>query len=503
MATQAWLRFCRVAEDRGSAPALVAGQEVLSFSGLYTAACGWADLLALEPGERVVISGVNSFAFASAVPGIWARGGIPVFVHRDAPASHLAHACQLTGAVRVLAEPERAGLPCIDAEVVPLVLPEGGQPPSPPPLQSGAEPASIVFTSGSTGLPKGVTQSAATLIDGAIRVASVLNFRQGDRILCPIPFSFDYGWGQLLSTLVCGFTLVLPEPQNSFGLCDALARWSPQVLAGVPALFADLVAGLAPIREAPRQSVRLITSTGSKIPAPVFSALLELFPDASIALNYGLTETYRSASLPTALARSHPTSVGHPMPGVDLAVIREDGTRTAPGEQGEIIHRGAGVFLGYWGDAVRTAQTLRPDPLWPHSHIRQPLVVYTGDLGHTDDEGLLYVHGRRDRQMKSMGMRVSPDEIEAILVDHELVAEAAVVARPHDTLGDLIVALIVPKSHLVDAAHTLKVLKGYARSTMSPAMQPRDWRILETLPRMPSRKVDYPSLVRLVRGADS
>lgn len=424
-----------------------------------------------------------------------------MFVHWDAPPSHLLHACRLTSASKVLADPGRLGADALGTKVVPLVLPEGGPAPSSP-QQSGAEPASIVFTSGSTGLPKGVTQAAATLMDGAMRVATALDYHPGDKILCPIPFSFDYGWGQLLSTLMCGFTLVLPEPQNSFGLCNALSRWSPQVFAGVPALFADLTVGLAPIRETPRESVRLITNTGSKIPSPVFAALLDLFPGAAIALNYGLTETYRSASLPTPLARSHPTSVGRAVPGVDIAVIRPDGTRAAPGEQGEIIHRGAGMFMGYWGDPARTAETLRPDPLWSHPSVNQPLVVYTGDLGHTDEEGFLYIHGRRDRQLKSMGIRVSPDEVEAILMESELVAEAAVVARPHDTLGDLIVALVVPKPDDRDTAGTLRLLKAHARATMSPAMQPRDWRILERLPRTATGKVDYPSLVSRARGAD-
>jgi acyl-coenzyme A synthetase/AMP-(fatty) acid ligase len=126
------------------------------------------------------------------------------------------------------------------------------------------------------------------------------------------------------------------------------------------------------------------------------------------------------------------------------------------------------------------------------------MAVFTGDLGHKDAEGRLYIHGRRDRQMKSMGVRVSPDEVEGLLMASGLLAEVAVVARAHDVLGDLIVAVLaLPEGG--DEVLTLKALKRHARAMMSPYMQPRDHLILPALPRNPNGKVDYPALKRLVQ----
>ena len=298
MSAQAWARFDRIAGANGGGDALVHGAARLSFSGLRAAALAWAGRLDAAPGARVIVSGGNGPVPAAAILGLWRRGAIPVLVHAEAPAQHLVHAARLTGAAAALLDADRAA-PGLGVETIRLETPDAPATPLPAvPRQSGAEPASILFTSGSTGLPKGVVQSAATLIDGADRVAAHLGYRADDRILCAIPFAFDYGWGQLLSTLFRGLPLVLPEPRSAFGLCAALDAHRPSVLAGVPALFADLLSGLSPIRGADRASVRLITNTGSKIPAPVWEALIETFPDAGIALNYGLTETYRSASLP-------------------------------------------------------------------------------------------------------------------------------------------------------------------------------------------------------------
>ncbi len=481
----------RIAGARGNAPAIVQGDLTLSFADLMDGGLRWAARLAIEPGERVILSAPNGPDFAAAVLGIWARGGIPTLVHADAPASHLAHAVAVTQARLLLGAVE------IDAcETIALRTPE--VPASVVRDSAGQtqdDPASILFTSGSTGLPKGVAQSAHTLVDSVGRIGRHMGYRADDRLVCPVPFAFDYGWGQLLSVLLGGTTLVLPAAPGGLALCEAIERHRPTVLAGVPALFADLFAGVAPVHATDLSSIRLVTSTGSRIPDAVFQAMLGAFPDADISLNYGLTETYRSASLPAALARSHSGSVGLGIEGVDLAVLREDGCVAAPGEEGEVVHRGAGVFLGYWGDPVRTAEVRRPDPLWPHRGIEPPYAVFTGDLGWKDSDGLLHLVGRRDRQLKSMGVRVSPDEVEALILSSGLVAEAAVVARPHHTLGQMIVAVVAPE----DPA-ALKPLKLHARQTMSPWMQPRDWRLVPRLPRLPGGKVDYAGLAQLVAG---
>ena len=503
MSTTLWHRFQTTATARGAAVALLHGERSVTFAELLGLAGGWAKKLDLSPGDRVVVSGRNSIELAAAVPGIWAHGAIPVFVHAEAPDRHLFHALQQTTAAKALLDAARdLGDFAAGVAVLPMQAELSAHVTHQVPEQTGLAPGSIVYTSGSTGAPKGVVQAAQTLASGVDRVAAAIGFRPDDSILCPIPFAFDYGWGQLLSLLLAGLPLVLPEPRSAIGLCAAISAHRPTILAGVPAVFADLLAGIAPIREIDRSSIRLITNTGSRIPAPVREGLIELFPKAALSLNYGLTETYRSATLPLSMADSHPSSVGFALHGSRLSVLRSDGTEAAAGEEGEIVHHGAGAFLGYWGDPVRTAEVLRPDPLWPEKDVPDPqaaapMAVFTGDLGHKDEDGLLYIHGRRDRQMKSMGVRVSPDEIEKLLLESQALREVAVVARPNDMLGDLIVAVLcLPVG--ADQATTLKNIKRHARETMSPYMQPRDYVVMKDLPRNHNGKVDYPGLVKLV-----
>ena len=496
MSQYCWQIFSEVAAKRGRHVALLHEDERLSFADLKSQAIDVAETLDLDAGEIAVINACNSVAFVTALLAVWARGGIPCFLHPEAPATHLAHVLATTRPRIVLRDALQA--PCTDARVVTLPVPVGSHRGSEAgfdredPADCGL-PASILFTSGSTGLPKGVTQSGASLLSGAQRVYASLGLHPDDLIVCPIPFTFDYGWGQLLSCLLLGLTLVLPSPANAFGLCDAIARHQPTVFAAVPSLAADLLSGLAPIRETNTRSVRLITSTGSRMPPAIAGQLLDCFPNALLSLNYGLTETYRSTTLDPALFRRHAKTAGKPIDGVDIRILRPDGSEASRGEHGEIVHRGAGIFTGYWGDEEATHNIRRPDPFDEDPRSPEGVAVFTGDIGFIDEHGLLHVVGRNDGQMKSMGVRISRDEIEHLLMDSGLVREAAVIGRSHDQIGDMVVAIV---SFVADQESdaSLKALKRFANRSMSRYMRPREYIVIDTLPRNTNGKIDYPVL---------
>ncbi len=333
-------------------------------------------------------------------------------------------------------------------------------------------------------------QSHGNLMRGCAAVGSYLGLRDDDILLCPVPWSFDYGYGQLLSTALLGITQVIPTAFNPFGICEAMSRHQPTVLAGVPSLFTYLMGGMSPIRETDRSSVRLITNTGGQIPAPVLRSLSEAFPASRIVLNYGLTETYRSCYIPEG-ATNRPGLIGRSIPGADVVVLREDGRVADMGEEGEIVHRGDYVCLGYWNDPEATSQAIRADPLAAPGNPCAGRAVFTGDHGYRDVDGLLVYRGRRDHLLKSMGIRTSPGEIEHLLYESGLVDVAAVFGRPHELLGHEVWAAVALKE---DTPQHRADLARYARSVMTPAMLPRRYLFKDPMPRTATGKIDYPAL---------
>jgi acyl-coenzyme A synthetase/AMP-(fatty) acid ligase len=500
-----WRRFEANVRDRGDATALLQGDRSVSFRALRAMALGTAALLAAQgvtPGARCLIWADATPEMAAAMLATWRLGGIIVLINEDAPATHFAHAARSTMATLAVVAPALLAVATAAAVVPVLAMHAGEGPPDDvaPPTGAIADtaPASILFTSGSSGLPKGVTQSHATLFAGCHMVAEHLGLTNDDRILCPVPWAFDYGFGQFLSTVILGVTQVLPVARNPFAVCDAITAHRPTVFAGITSVFAQLLRGLSPVRETDLSSLRLVTNTGGGIPPAIFADMLDLFAHCDISLNYGMTETYRSAGLPVAMAREHPASVGFAYPGVLLAVLRDDGSEAAPDEIGEIVHRGTGVFLGYWNEPERTAAVLRPDPLWPHPEISAPMAVFSGDLGWKDAAGRLFIKGRRDRQIKSMGVRISPDEVEQLIRSTGAVVDVAVVGVPHELLGEQVVAVIVAANAASDPVRALKL---FARSAMSKHMQPREYRIVDALPLTPNGKTDFAAVRVLVTTA--
>lgn len=476
--------------------ALLHGQQSVTYAQWHRRSLEYASVYRSEHGvrehDRVLLLMSPGLEMAAAVTGAWACGAIPVLMVHDERWPHVVHALETVSPRVIVTTVE--DFESDEPLPVPMIRPGD----APHQCEVGVrhirtvatDPASIVFTSGSTGKPKGATQSHGNLMAGCASVGGYLGLKPDDRILCCVPWAFDYGYGQLLSTIVLGVTQVLPEAPNPFTICAAIDAHQPTVLAGIPSLYTYLLQGLSPFRESNIGSIRLLMNTGGTIPRPVLNELLALCPDAQIFLNYGLTETYRTSFLDPSLVRQRPDSIGKPIPGVDIVIVRDDGTLAEPGEEGEIVHRGDFVFLGYWNNSEATAKALRPDPVLSPGTPGRP-ALFTGDYGVIDEDGFLYFRGRRDHQLKSMGVRVSPGEIEQMIHQSGLVREVAVFGMKHELLGDEIWAAVVAKDGVDDVKQA--VLK-HARETMSPYMQPRRFLIKDVLPRTRNGKTDYPAL---------
>ena len=201
-------------------------------------------------------------------------------------------------------------------------------------------------------------------------------------------------------------------------------------LTCVPPLWIQLTDQEWP--EEATRSLRYFANTGGRMPRATLDQLRAIFPEAKPYLMYGLTEAFRSTYLDPAEVDRRPDSIGKAIPNAEILVVREDGTPCEPGEEGELVHRGALVAMGYWNDPERTAERFRPAPGREAGLCTTELAVWSGDVVVADEEGFLYFVGRSDEMIKTSGYRVSPTEIEEVVYGTGLVRDAVAlgVRRP-------------------------------------------------------------------------
>ncbi|MEO8225730.1 MAG: acyl-CoA ligase (AMP-forming), exosortase A system-associated [Gammaproteobacteria bacterium] len=342
----------------------------------------------------------------------------------------------------------------------------------------------IFYTSGSTGLPKGVVLSHRNMVAGATSVASYLENRQDDRILSLLPLSFDAGFSQLTTGFHAGACVVLLDYLLAGDVVRQVRDQRITAITGVPPLWSQLADATWP--PGSTETVRYYATTGGVMPRPVLDKLRAAFPRARPFLMYGLTEAFRSTYLPPEEVDSRPDSIGRAIPNAEILVLRPDGTPCEPGEPGELVHRGALVSLGYWNNPAATAERFKPIPGSLATGGQPEIAVWSGDTVVRDEEGFLYFRGRRDEMIKSSGYRVSPTEIEDCLMRSGLVTEIVAVGVPDERLGQAVVMVAVASTGTGDAGPLL----DFAREKLPAYMVPRSvvWRT--SLPRNANGKFD-------------
>ncbi|MGI9049023.1 MAG: AMP-binding protein [Rubrobacteraceae bacterium] len=354
----------------------------------------------------------------------------------------------------------------------------------------------ILYTSGSTGMPKGVATSQRNLVAGAQIVSDYLGNTAEDRILSALPLNFDAGMSQFTTSLRAGATLVLQRSRLPGDLLKALRRHDITGVTGVPPLWGLLLRGAKTIEEKPLENLRYIANTGGRIPQANLDELKRLLTDlggTSIYLMYGLTEAFRSTYLPPEeIWRSSPDRgwcIGKAIPNTEVLVVDKEGRECAPGEVGELVHRGPTVAMGYWGNEEATRKAYRPNPLAPPELLDVEKVVYSGDLARRDEEGYLYLMGRADAMIKSQGYRMSPEEVEGLLVGSGLVHEACAFGVPDPEMGQQIVAAVTLKNGNEEGA--TDDIRRYCLENGPPYMVPKEILVQkEDLPKTASGKID-------------
>jgi amino acid adenylation domain-containing protein len=456
-----------------------------SFRELVARASAFAAMLQdrIEPGDRVGIFLERGADAAAAFFGVLAAGGVAININERLRPRQVEHILDDSSTTILLTSEDllsRQPRPLVcRPDVVTNPVPPGPWVPVP---KRGNDLAHIIYTSGSTGLAKGVMVSHANLWAGTRIVSGYLEISSEDRIASLLPFTFDYGLNQLLCAVNTGAELVVETAPLADQIVATLAAKRITVLPGLPPIWLQLLT--VPAFRKPLPDIRIMTNTGGAIPAPKVAELRAAQPHAKLFLMYGLTEAFRATYLPPDEVDRRPNSIGRAIPESEVLVVDEAGRLCPPGVSGELVQAGPTVALGYWKNPDATAKVFRP-----HPRRQAERAVYSGDLVRADEEGFLYFVGRRDKMIKTLGYRVSPDEVSEVLYRSGEVVEAVVGAEPDAARGMRIIAHVV-----LTANGSLNKLKSYCRMELPNYAVPARIDAHAALPRTASGKHDVSSL---------
>jgi long-chain acyl-CoA synthetase len=483
--------------------AVIAGERRLAYGELRDRAAGVAAGLAklgVERGDRVAMVMTNGVDAAVAIEGILRAGAALTPLNPTMKRDKVAYVLTDTAAAAVLCDAEHSELVSSAAERaggMPVVgdlegLARAGSPPPPPPLETDL--AAVLYTSGSTGEPKGVTLGHGNLAFATDAICDYLEMSADDRILCLLQLSFGYGLVQLLGAVRSGATLVLERGITVPGrIVQALEEQRITGLPGVPTIF-QVLTSLRGLAERELPALRFLTNAGASMPVATVEAVRRTFPGARLFLMYGLTECIRVSYLPPDQLERRPTSSGIPMAGTDAWVDDGEGGVAAADQVGELLVRGPHVMYGFGNRPDATAERLRPGR-WPGERV-----LATGDLFRRDADGYLHWMGRTDDLIKCRGEKVYPREVEEVLHGIAGVREAAVVGVPDPLLGHAVEAHVA-----ADSGHDLdeRALRRACAEALEEHKVPRRVSFHDSLPRNPRGKVDRRALVTQAGGDGS
>ncbi|MDM7926406.1 MAG: AMP-binding protein [bacterium] len=475
----------------------------------------------LAPGAAAGIYMDKTIDQVLAMFGAWMAGGVVVLLNPILAEDQVLHIVKDCG-IRTLAAsrdtltPDGRGRERIaperwaEAGITGAVVFGGGKDSGFPSLRSGtglkrmcrpedmpaaaAEPkritddvSHIIYTSGSTGLPKGIVVTHRNSIDGAKIVSAYTGLSGDDRILGLLPLNFDYGFNQLMDAVLLGGTLVLHQFFMPNDLLRTLESRAITVFAGMPPVWLKIFNPRLCDTSKPHDfsRLRVITNSGGKVPVPVVRKLRGLFPSARIFLMYGLTEAFRSTYLDPDEIDRRPDSIGKAIPGVEVFVVDGQGRECGPGEEGELVHRGALITRGYWNNPQKTAEVFRPNPLLDPANRHLETVVFSGDVVKRDAEGFLYYVGRRDAMIKTKGYRVSPTEVEERVTAIPGVAEC--VAAAYEEEDEIKLRVFITLS---SPAATAQTVTAHCKRHFPFYLVPDDVVVLSAFPLTANGKID-------------
>jgi fatty-acyl-CoA synthase len=342
------------------------------------------------------------------------------------------------------------------------------------------DPHVMLYTSGTTGDPKGALLSHRSYLLQAAQTPGATGLGEDAIGLCMFPMFHMGGWAMPLGYWVQGGTAILMERVEPAEILRLVERERATYLYLIPTLY-RAVLGLPEFERTDLSSLRALGSGTSVMTEAQVQEIVTRFHNPNLFVLYGQTEAGPVAMLRPADVPRKPTSVGRPAPNVDLRVLTPDGEDAGPGAVGEIACRSEFTMLGYWRMPEATADTLRDG--WLH----------TGDLASLDDDGFLHIAGRVREMIKTGGESVYPAEVERCLLEHPAIAEAAVFGVPDEQWGEAVVAAVVPRAGVTldEAAVT-----AHVRARLAGYKKPRHVLLLDALPRTASTRQVQKTLLR-------
>lgn len=470
----------RSALHHADRPALLAGDRQWTYRELDARASTLAGGLAglgLAPGERVGLHLPNGPEFVLAYYAAHKAGLVPLSLNVTYAAeeiryiaNHAAVAAVLTADPGAPALPPRPALPSVRHLLGTADLAALTGPPRRALERDRDETAAILYTSATTGRPKGVMLTHASVVSNAWATVHHLRMTAEDRGLCALPLFHCFGQNFIMNALVAaGGLLVVQERFVPDAFVAAVARHRITLLYAVPTMYVLLLAAGRPHDFA---SVRLFFSAAAMLPGDVERRWHEVY-GRWIHQGYGLTECSPFASYNHELA-FRPGSVGTPIENVEMQVADEQGRPVPDGEPGEILIRGPNVMKGYFGDPAATAQALRDG--WLRS----------GDIGYRDADGYYYIVDRVKDMVNVAGFKVYPREVEEVLFGQPGVREAAVIGIPDPVRGEAVKAFVVPQP---GATVTAGALQAACRDVLAAYKVPEQVEFVDALPRSPTGKI--------------
>ncbi len=456
----------------------------------------------LAPGDVIAIFLPNSWEFAVTYHAATLAGGIPTLLNPAYREREIRYQLESSGATFLITDAplienvNLSGLPSLRRVYLTRSLATqshvGSEPfanlfrPSsaklPQPAQDSALTiAALPYSSGTTGLPKGVMLSHYNLVANVYQIigpgAALLT--DADVMLCFLPLYHIYGLTVGLTLMLAlGGTLVLMPRFDPQKLCTLLIQESVTMMPMVP----PAINALCQIAEAGKfpnnHKVRWIKSGAAPL-APELARRLTDLTGINVVQGYGMTEaspvTHVGYTSPPEMNR--PASIGQPLALTECRILDLNDREVAPGEPGELVMRGPQFMLGYWKEPQATAAVLRDG--W----------YYSGDIVRTDADGFYYVLDRRKEMIKYKGFPVAPAEVESVLLEHPAVRDCGVVAKPDAEAGEIPCAFVVVREGITACEQLDQELREFVADRLAHHKQPREIHFVDTVPRTPSGKI--------------